>query len=356
MAFQNGNTLARLASIPLFNSAYQIAVFTYVDIKSVHPLVGFFCGMAEHSVSAVVGVAVTAATPVMQRLKVPTAVNSVTLRGVDELEKRFPILDQSADEVLGTVRDNLATSLEQLQARAAARWSQLTERAAGTVEDVMGIATLGVNTFLNATVLGQALEFGAQAALSRVEKMAEHYLPALEEETSRQVPSLTGTEQRPDSKRTPAGRLQLRITTSARRAYRSAGSYAEGLWRWMRWALNQLLELAVELRRRLYRALVALTETGDSDSSPWPRFQQDPIRVQLVQRRRSSLGGKSSKASSDKNRVQDGAGHRSTPSPARRGLPATLNRDLPAKKVRSPSPAASRLWEGRDLSSLGEEM
>ncbi|XP_053866861.1 perilipin-2-like isoform X2 [Malaclemys terrapin pileata] len=303
MALKNGNTLVRIASIPLFNSAYQIAVFTYTDIKGVHPVVGFFCGVAERSVSTAVGVAVMAATPVMQRLEVPTAVNSYTLRGVDELEARFPILDQSADEVLGNLRDSLAASMEQLQASTAERVGRLTERASGVVEDVVGVAALGVNIVLNASVVSQALESGVNAALSRVEQIANHYLPATEEETRRQVPSLKGVKQSPESEQTYARQLQLVMATSARRANQRAWSYAEGLWSWMLWALNQLLEFAVELRRRLYRALVALTETGDSDPSPQPGFPQDPIPVRLVQRRRSGLGDTSNKASSDKRSI-----------------------------------------------------
>ncbi|XP_053866860.1 perilipin-2-like isoform X1 [Malaclemys terrapin pileata] len=304
MALKNGNTLVRIASIPLFNSAYQIAVFTYTDIKGVHPVVGFFCGVAERSVSTAVGVAVMAATPVMQRLEVPiAAVNSYTLRGVDELEARFPILDQSADEVLGNLRDSLAASMEQLQASTAERVGRLTERASGVVEDVVGVAALGVNIVLNASVVSQALESGVNAALSRVEQIANHYLPATEEETRRQVPSLKGVKQSPESEQTYARQLQLVMATSARRANQRAWSYAEGLWSWMLWALNQLLEFAVELRRRLYRALVALTETGDSDPSPQPGFPQDPIPVRLVQRRRSGLGDTSNKASSDKRSI-----------------------------------------------------
>ncbi|TFK06622.1 Perilipin-2 [Platysternon megacephalum] len=352
MALKNGNTLARIASIPLFNSAYQIAVFTYADIKGAHPVVGFFCGVAERSMSTVVGVAVMAATPVMQRLGVPiAAVNSYTLRGVDELEARFPILDQSVDEVVGNLRDSLATGMERLQASTAERVGRLTERASGVVEDVMGTAALGVNIVLNPSVIGQVLEPGAKAALSRLEQIANHYLPATEEEMRKQVPSLGGVKQSPESEQTYARRLQLVIAASARRANRRAWSYAEELWSLMCRALIQLLEFPVALRRRLHRVLVALTETGDSDPSPQPGFPQDPIPIRLVQRRQSSSGGTSSKASSDKHSVQDGSGHRSTPSPAQRGLPATLNRGPLAKKTRSPSPVAGRLWEGRDLSS-----
>ncbi|CAM4694136.1 unnamed protein product [Lepidochelys olivacea] len=369
MALKNGNTLARLASIPLFNSAYQIAVFTYADIKGAHPVVGFFCGMAERSVSTVVGVAVVAATPVMwgslARLQIPgcttasflvAAVNSFTLRGVDELEARFPILDQAADEVLGNLRDSLAAGVEQLQSSTAKQVGRLTERASGVVEDVMGIVALGVNIVLNVSIISQVLEPGAKAALSRMEQIANRYLPATEEEMRRQEPNLTGMKQRLESERTLAGRLQLVIATSARRANRRAWSYAERLWSLMRRALNQLLEFAVMLRRRLYRALVAVTETGDSDPSPQPGFPRDPIPIRLVQRRRSSLGCTSSKASSDKHSIQDGSGHGSTPSPAQRGLPAALNRDPPAKKTQSPPSVASQLWEGGDFSSLGKKM
>ncbi|KAM9114154.1 uncharacterized protein ACDP82_018904 isoform 2-T2 [Pangshura tecta] len=279
------------------------------------------------------------------------AVNSYALRGVAELEARVPILDHSADEVLRNLRGSLAAGLEQLQAHTTEQVGRLMERTSGVVENVMGTAALGVNIVLNASVIGQVLEPRAEAALSRVEQIMNHYLPATEEETRRQVPSLRRVKQRPESEQTYVRRLQLVIATSAWRASQRVWSYAEELWRLMLWALNQLLEFAAELRRRLHHALVALTETSGSDPSPRPGIPQHPTPVRLVQRRRLSSGGTSSKHS-----IQDGSGHRSTPSPTQRGLPATLNRDPLAKKPHSPPAVASQLWEGRDLSSLGKEM
>ncbi|XP_038239024.2 perilipin-2-like [Dermochelys coriacea] len=243
-------------------------MFTYTDIKGAHPVVGFFCGMAERSVSTVVGVAVMAASLVMQRLEVPTAVNSFTLRGVDELEARFPILGQPVDEVLGNLRDSLAAGVEQLQSSTAERVGRLTERASGVMEDVMGIVALGVNIVLHASIISQMLEPRAKAALSCMEQITNHYLPVTEEEMRKQEPSLTGMKQRPESERTYARQLQLVIATSARQANRRACSYAERLWSLMRRALNQLLEFAVALRRRLYHALVALTKMGAQTQAP----------------------------------------------------------------------------------------
>ncbi|XP_074837301.1 perilipin-2-like isoform X2 [Carettochelys insculpta] len=304
-----------------------------------------------------VGLAVMAATPVMQRLEVPlAAVNSFTLRGVEQLEARFPILDQPADEVLGNLRDSLATGMEQLQASTTERVSQLIQRASRAVEDATGVAALGVNLFLNASAISQVLEPGAKAALSQMEQIMNHYLPATEEEIEKAAPSLTGMEQRSESERAYGRRLQLLMATSARHAYQRMWVYARGLWSLMRQALNQLLEFAVALRHRLYRALVALTETNDSDSTFWPDFHPGLIPVRLVQRRQYSLGGKSRKAVSEKPSFQDGSGPQSNLSPARRGIPATLCQEFPAKKARSPPPAASQLRKGRDLASLGAAM
>ncbi|XP_067425690.1 perilipin-2-like [Emydura macquarii macquarii] len=246
--------------------------------------------------------------------------------------------------------------MEQLRASTTERVGRLAERVSGAVEDVTGTAVLGVSIFLKAGVIGQVLEPGAEAALNLTEQLVNRYLPATEEETRRLVSSPRGMEQILESERTYAGRLQRLISTSARRVYWSAWSYAEGLWRLMRRVLSQLLEFAVVLRRQLHRALVALTEMGDSDPGPRPSFPQDPISVRRAQGRRSSLGSASSKAASDeravKNSVQDGRDDRFTSSPARRRLPATLNPDSPAKKSLSPPPLAIQLQEGRDRSRL----
>nr|XP_014341414.1 PREDICTED: perilipin-2-like [Latimeria chalumnae] len=69
MIFSEESIFIRVSSLPLVYSAFQFVSTTYVDVKTVHPLVNSVCNMAEQSVKVVTGVAVTGATPLLQRLE-----------------------------------------------------------------------------------------------------------------------------------------------------------------------------------------------------------------------------------------------------------------------------------------------
>uniref|UniRef100_A0A8C2WS92 Uncharacterized protein n=1 Tax=Cyclopterus lumpus TaxID=8103 RepID=A0A8C2WS92_CYCLU len=90
------SVVLRVSSLPLVSSAMQSVTSVYSEVKGRYPLLRLVGGVAEVGVS----VAMTRATPLLQSLEPQIEVaNSFALVGLDRLEKNFPILNQSTEEV-----------------------------------------------------------------------------------------------------------------------------------------------------------------------------------------------------------------------------------------------------------------
>uniref|UniRef100_A0A8C0QQS1 Uncharacterized protein n=1 Tax=Chelonoidis abingdonii TaxID=106734 RepID=A0A8C0QQS1_CHEAB len=63
------NVLRRVASLPLVNSAYDLAATAYASTKESHPYVRSICDMAEKGVTSITNAAVSSTQPVVTKLE-----------------------------------------------------------------------------------------------------------------------------------------------------------------------------------------------------------------------------------------------------------------------------------------------
>uniref|UniRef100_A0A452I8K9 Perilipin 2 n=1 Tax=Gopherus agassizii TaxID=38772 RepID=A0A452I8K9_9SAUR len=63
------NVLRRVASLPLVNSACDLAATAYASTKESHPYVRSICDMAEKGVTSITSAAVSSAQPVVTKLE-----------------------------------------------------------------------------------------------------------------------------------------------------------------------------------------------------------------------------------------------------------------------------------------------
>nr|XP_008162496.1 perilipin-3-like [Chrysemys picta bellii] len=100
---QSKNVLRRVASLPLVNSACDLAATAYASTKESHPYVRSICDMAEKGVTSITSVAVSSAQPVVTKLEpeVTTAPECAS-EVPDKVEDNLPIPQQTADEVTFT--------------------------------------------------------------------------------------------------------------------------------------------------------------------------------------------------------------------------------------------------------------
>uniref|UniRef100_A0A665T497 Perilipin 1 n=1 Tax=Echeneis naucrates TaxID=173247 RepID=A0A665T497_ECHNA len=104
------DAMLRVSRLPLVRSAVQTVISAYSEVKGRYPLLGLMGGAAEVGIRSISYVAMRQATPLFQTLEPQKPyhccvssqlklANSFALAGLERLEKNFPILNQSTDEV-----------------------------------------------------------------------------------------------------------------------------------------------------------------------------------------------------------------------------------------------------------------
>uniref|UniRef100_A0A8C7FTT1 Perilipin 6 n=1 Tax=Oncorhynchus kisutch TaxID=8019 RepID=A0A8C7FTT1_ONCKI len=160
-------------NLPLFDSALKTVVSVYMDVKGRYPLLSVVGGVAEIGVRNVSQAAILRATPLLLSLEPQIeVVNNYACMGLDQLEKNFPVLHQSTEEVLGHLKDAFFLTLDDVQLRVndeldgmQGRWDKLT--------DVTWYYLLA----LQESQLGQMATSGLDDILTRSEEAMAKYMP-----------------------------------------------------------------------------------------------------------------------------------------------------------------------------------
>uniref|UniRef100_A0A8C9XYF8 Perilipin 6 n=1 Tax=Sander lucioperca TaxID=283035 RepID=A0A8C9XYF8_SANLU len=171
----NGHATAvlRVSALPLVHSALQSVTSAYSNVKGRYPLLALVGGVAEVGVRSASHAAMTRATPLLQSLQPQIEVaNSLALVGLERLERHFPVLHQSTDEVLGHLKDALFLTLDDVQL-----W--LLDGVDGAVDQLERAtdAALAAVRLLQDMPAGRAAATGLDNALSRLEDATAYYLP-----------------------------------------------------------------------------------------------------------------------------------------------------------------------------------
>ncbi|XP_042162610.1 perilipin-2-like [Oncorhynchus tshawytscha] len=236
------NAVQRVASLPLFDSTLKTVVSVYMDVKGRYPLLSVVGGVAEIGVRNVSQAAILRATPLLLSLEPQIeVVNNYACMGLDQLEKNFPVLHQSTEEVLGHLKDAFFLTLDDVQLRVndeldgmQGRWDKLT--------DVTWYYLLA----LQESQLGQMATSGLDDILTRSEEAMAKYMP------------LTAT-------------LRLEWERRTQQYEDEDGEDEPGLWTRFRGLLLclslQLYHRLLKLRNRLERAMGMLQDATDKLSA-----------------------------------------------------------------------------------------
>ncbi|XP_011484160.1 perilipin-2-like isoform X2 [Oryzias latipes] len=167
------SALLRVSHLPLVRSMVQSVTSAYSGAKDRYPLLGLMGGVAEVGVRNISEEAMRRATPLLESLEPQIeAANSFALVGLDNLEKNFPFLNQSPEEMLKHLKDAFFLTLDDLQ-----MW--VVDGLDGALNQVERLAE-GVRQTgrqLQETPVGQAAALGLDNILSRMEDATAYYLP-----------------------------------------------------------------------------------------------------------------------------------------------------------------------------------
>uniref|UniRef100_A0A3P9KLV5 Perilipin 6 n=1 Tax=Oryzias latipes TaxID=8090 RepID=A0A3P9KLV5_ORYLA len=100
MFWKTVQSIKSMSHLPLVRSMVQSVTSAYSGAKDRYPLLGLMGGVAEVGVRNISEEAMRRATPLLESLEPQIeAANSFALVGLDNLEKNFPFLNQSTEEV-----------------------------------------------------------------------------------------------------------------------------------------------------------------------------------------------------------------------------------------------------------------
>ncbi|XP_068180095.1 perilipin 6 isoform X2 [Antennarius striatus] len=263
MSHHETSAVLRVSRLPLVSSALQSVTAVYSEVKGRYPLLGLMGVAAKVGVLRLSDLALRRATPLLQTLGPQIgAANSLVLVGLDRLEKNFPILNQSTDEVMGHLKDALFVTLDDLQLwvvggldGALHQLERLTAAAGSALQQ------------LQETQVGQAAASGLDDVLSRLEDASAYYLP-LPPTLRREWEMRVQEYEDEDDEDEPGLRTRLRglllnlslqlyhrlmkVRGQLQNAIRTLGDAASAV------GLDQVLDLVGELLQSLQNLLVAL--------------------------------------------------------------------------------------------------
>ncbi|NWW40000.1 PLIN3 protein, partial [Panurus biarmicus] len=197
----------RVANLPLVSSAYDMVSSAYTCTKESHPCVRSVCDAAEKGVKTLTAAAVSGAQPLLTRLEpqISTA-NEYACKGLDKLEEKLPILQQSSQKVPGTVAgakdavsSTVAGAKDAVSSTVAGAKDAVTSRVTGVMDMTKGAVQGGVELTRSAvssgvSTVGQMVASGVGSVLGKSEELVDHYLPMTDEELAKLATAVEGFE------------------------------------------------------------------------------------------------------------------------------------------------------------------
>uniref|UniRef100_A0A8C4S7U2 Uncharacterized protein n=1 Tax=Erpetoichthys calabaricus TaxID=27687 RepID=A0A8C4S7U2_ERPCA len=176
------NAVDRVTSLPLFSTTLRLVASAYIDVKSFHPLMSSVFSIAEKGVKTMTQVATEQATPLLERLEPQiTAVNIYACDGLSQLEEKYPVLNQTADELAGHLKSAFYITLDNLQEQLNSKIDSALVQTNTALETTKTTVISRVNTLLGSR-FGKALVLGLDSVLTLSEELVDYYLPATEED------------------------------------------------------------------------------------------------------------------------------------------------------------------------------
>lgn len=258
-----------MTSLPLVISTYDLVSSVYSNTKDNHPYIRTVCEAAEQGVRTLTSVALTTASPIIDKLEPQLAIaNDLACKGLDKIEKTLPILHQPSDQVVSSAKDVVTTAKDVMTGRvseAKGTVSDTLTSVVGVVQDRMektkAVVSGSVSSVLESKV-AQLVSSGVDTALSTSESLVEQYLPLTEEELELEAKTENGADAKQPSYYVRLGCLSTKLR---RRAYTTAvARIQEGKQRSMEFIseLNSTFERIENRRKNKMNSSSAWRSTG----------------------------------------------------------------------------------------------
>uniref|UniRef100_A0A8C4VMW3 Perilipin n=1 Tax=Gopherus evgoodei TaxID=1825980 RepID=A0A8C4VMW3_9SAUR len=183
---QEHQVVGRVAGLPLVRSACEMASASYAATKETHQAVKAVCEVAETGVRAITSAAITGAQPILDQLDSQiAAANEYACKGLDTLEEKLPVLQQTVQKVASDAQDLVHAAVA--EARDAV--CSMAGETKDTVTSMVGVAKGAVQESMEMTKSNYFLRLGSlstklrqrayQHALGKMRQARQHTLEAI---------------------------------------------------------------------------------------------------------------------------------------------------------------------------------
>ncbi|XP_054457112.1 perilipin-2 [Anoplopoma fimbria] len=226
----NQNVVERVTSLPLVSSTYSLVSSVYSNTKDTHPYIRTVCEAAEQGVRTITSVALTTASPIIDKLEPQIAIaNDLACKGLDKIEKTLPILHQPSEQIVSSAKDVVTNAKDVVTGTVSGArdtvsdtLTSVVDKTRGAVQDGMdktrAVVSGSVSTVLESRV-ARLVSSGVDTALSTSESLVEQYLPLTEDELELEAKTVKGFENTEPSYYVRLGSLSTKLR---KRAYTRA--------------------------------------------------------------------------------------------------------------------------------------
>ncbi|XP_035004818.2 perilipin-2 [Hippoglossus stenolepis] len=213
------NVVERVTNLPLVSSTYGLVSSMYCTTKDTHPYIRSVCEAAEQGVRTITSVALTTASPIMDKLEPQIAIaNDLACKGLDKIEKTLPILHQPSEQIVSSAKDVVITAKDTVSDTLTSVVGRTRDAVQGGMERTKTVVTGSVSTVLESRV-AQLVSSGVDTALSTSESLVEQYLPLTEDELELEAKTVKGFDRSNVSYYVRLGSLSTKLR---KRAYTRA--------------------------------------------------------------------------------------------------------------------------------------
>ncbi|XP_030422708.1 perilipin-3-like [Gopherus evgoodei] len=185
---EHQTAVGRVAGLPLVRSACEMASASYAATKETHQAVKAVCEVAETGVRAITSAAITGAQPILDQLDSQiAAANEYACKGLDTLEEKLPVLQQTVQKVASDAQDLVHAAVA--EARDAV--CSMAGETKDTVTSMVGVAKGAVQESMEMTK--SAVTSSMNRVLGKSEQLIDHYLPMTEEELAELATPMEGS-------------------------------------------------------------------------------------------------------------------------------------------------------------------
>nr|XP_020667046.1 perilipin-3-like isoform X2 [Pogona vitticeps] len=186
-SFEEENILKKVGSLPLVCSVCDLVSSNYTSLKRKNSCLQTVCDGAEKSVKSLTEVAVSKAQPILTTLEPQLATaNKYACRGLDKVEAKLPILQQTAEQVVSDTKELMSSKVSGAKDALTRRLSSMVcvtkDAVQGSMKTTKSMVTGSVSMMMG-TKVGQMAKDSVEAMLGKSHAFVTHCLLAAQEDT-----------------------------------------------------------------------------------------------------------------------------------------------------------------------------